>query len=493
NGSPRSLWYYFRLRGGKGERITFEQRELEDVLGVLESRTYALTDPVIKHGDGGEWQRIDTNNVSFDRNPLGYSFSIVPETDTTYIAFSFPYTFSNLESFLRGAGDGSPISLDSIGKTAEGRDFPMMIVGDQAERNQSCCIVTARHHAGEVSGSYVLEGMIDAYLTGREEQGLSRLLLLVFPFVDLDGVESGRYGKDRPPVDFNRDWTAEPEHQEIRLIQRRIKEYAQRHKLLFYADLHAPQPGGTTYIVPARAASSSSDNYRRLWEFANAFEENVSGVSTCRVEDLDPDAINWGGEHYQHNSVQYHAREYGIPALCLETTYHYDSDLKLLNPTVWRQVGRCFGRTVFDGFYLQKEDSKGRSVRVSSRERVWDFWEMVSAPVDAELTERNKSMILESSESGEAFITFRRYMAKEEECRVKVDSRLAEKNFMMRLVTYFYRGRTVFGPLRSVQALVEPGVCELVPGTDIDCLEYTSYRIGVGIKGLKGSLTVTID
>ena len=507
NGSPRSLWYYFRITGGRGKKLCFYQKELEDVLGLFEARTYAFTAPVVKFGEEGQWQRIPVKDIKFESDPIEYTFSFVQKEDIAYVAFSYPYTFKDLVRYIGINRKKEYIALDYIGETAEGRKYPCLKVGPVGNNIEGMVIITARHHAGEVSGSYVLEGIINAYISLLEELGPEKVgaSLLIFPFVDLDGVETGRYGKDRPPVDFNRDWTVYPQHSEIRWIQNHTEKEAAKNTPILYIDLHAPQPGGTTYIVPARASSSKPDHYYMVWDFYGKFEKAIEGTSTCRVQDLDPYAINWGQEMYQHNSVQYHAKYFSIPSFTLETSYHYDSENALLEPDMWRKIGEKFWETCITVFKDSRDHEKSsaelynkntdveKNIRITSGEIVWKNWEMVSLPENVVLEEEGDGLNIFSSEGGNVFITCRRYIQRKEKLSVKASySTEGSRGLDIEIRTYFYKKNIVFEGFTRQWFLIQPGIHTFYSLEDENCNGYDVYRISVKIKNLRGQVRLEI-
>ena len=247
----QSLWFCFRVRGAKGRTLRFNQRGLERVLGIHESRGYAPVCPVFRSG-ASDWARVDSRDVTFTADPLSFSFVHRFDDDEAYFAFCYPYTSDNLAALLASYPSGL-IRVEYPGKSDGGRDFPCLTVGhpeDPGVRN--LVAVIARQHAGEVTGSFALEGMLEALVADSSGAGglLDTTLFVFFPLADIDCVEAGRYGKGQHPVDYNRDWSLAPFHAGIRLMQGVIGGLARRYRLRCVIDLHAPQPGAPSYFVP---------------------------------------------------------------------------------------------------------------------------------------------------------------------------------------------------------------------------------------------------
>lgn len=299
---------------------------MEQVLGVFEKGTYDQVQPVIRHGEEGEWVRVPKEQTKFSIDPPEFHFTVMPEEDTVYIAFCYPYTMENLNHFT--AGRQSPYFKQRIlGKTKKGRDFPMLLIGDTETGTEKQLVVcVARQHAGEVSGSYVLEGIIEAALAETElgRTIRERMVLTAFPFADLDGVEEGRYGKNRPPVDMNRDWSVNPQHPEVKMMQGEIGRLAEQFRYTLFIDIHAPQPGGNSYLIPSKISTMDKSKWHQFWNFYRAFDQAVQPIFTRGLDDFDPGSLNWSSSSYLLVAKQYHSIKYGATGMTMEVSYHRD-------------------------------------------------------------------------------------------------------------------------------------------------------------------------
>lgn len=499
DGSPRSLWFYFRIRGAGGKTITLRQDNMERVLGVVESRTYAMVRPVVREGIDGEWERIPGNHIYFSDSPLYFCFTITPDSDETYVAFSYPYLYGDLEGFIKKY-DSPCIKKVVLGKSGEARDFPMLLLEDTEANNEKKLIVCeARQHAGEVSGSYVLEGFMDAFLSdtdfGRSIR--DKALLAVFPLADIDGVEEGRYGKDRPPVDFNRDWSYYPKHPEIKLMQDAIGGLASRHEFVLFTDLHSPQPGGNSYVIPARLSSIGEEKWNGLWAFAYELEKNLQDVCGFRVMDLDSEYLNWGGANYKFNAVQYIASKYSAASVTLETSYHVDRDGKTLGPEEWREMGRRLLNAAANSYVFGNGIcSQDLNFQVSSVERIWKYWELVNIPENAHINEDGECISIESTGGvGQVWLTYRPMFSKDDNSRgskkIIFDSLLKQKS-QVEIMLYYYKDGVVVKATKPSCVYMEHGRFEYemdthIPG-DID-----DFKASVRIMGLNGKISIRIE
>jgi hypothetical protein len=227
-------------------------------------------------------------------------------------------------------------------QTGEGRDFPLLWLRDDAVTDpRRLCVIVARQHAGEVPGSYVLEGILEGVLEETEAGSWCRknLVFLVVPFVDLDGVAEGRYGKDRPPRDFNRDWCSKPVHPEIRALLPAIDEAARRWPYALFLDLHAPAPHDVSFWLPSRL-SYGTPQWDESWKLGQLIEEHVPEECPVRVEDYPFSALNWSQEMYEQTATYYQPFRYGVLSATMEISYHRHAGGGYVTPEGWRGLGK---------------------------------------------------------------------------------------------------------------------------------------------------------
>jgi hypothetical protein len=317
------------------------------------------------------------------------------------VYFCFPYQREDLKRFV---SEYPAIKTVIIGKTSEGRDYPVLIAGDDGVPGKKLLVASARQHAGETPGSFVLEGFIRAYFG--DDEGAKRLrektVLLVLPMTNLDGVEMGRYGKNAPPEDFNRAWSSATCRMEIREFLDVLEEKLKTYKAGFYVDFHAPGPGDPSYVVPGYARIAGKDQWKRINLFIDLLEELTRDRSSYRRADIAQDHINWGGDNYRLTSKEALIENYGFECLSLETSYHLDCTGRALYPDDWRYMGGKFleatRRVFFEGY-----DRPG--VSTFTREEFWDGWEMTALPRNVTVEARPGFFRVESSGRG-AFAVF---------------------------------------------------------------------------------------
>ncbi|WP_127584827.1 M14-type cytosolic carboxypeptidase [Paenibacillus koleovorans] len=186
--------------------------------------------------DGERWEWL-MERGTYDRTSFTYTFG---ETENrVYFAFCMPYQWADYRRFLQRKDVQAGLRQEVLTRSRQGNEVPLLVLGpDQAKHRM---LLTCRHHACESSASYVLEGVMDAFL---QDPTAGRLLqdcqVHIVPFVDLDGVEQGDQGKSRAPHDHNRDYIEQPIYPETAAVM----EYVRKLQPDVAIDLHAPWKWG---------------------------------------------------------------------------------------------------------------------------------------------------------------------------------------------------------------------------------------------------------
>ncbi len=396
--SNRTCWFCFRVRGGKGRDMTFHQEKMERTLEVNIYGTYAVVRPVVRE-EGGEWKRLSSENVTYDRESLDFSFRYTPESDETYFAFCYPYQLSDLKAFFAGYRGNEHVREISLGRTYENREYPAYILGcDDEKPGKKLVFLKSRQHSGETSGSFVLEGVMQQILAddalGRALR--EKALFFVVPMVHLDGVENGHYGKDAPPVDFNRDWRRNSKRQEIRAIVSKLDELTRKYPMVVSADFHSPHPGGPSHIMPARFSDLGKDGWDRMCQFRAYVEELMEPFSSNRVCDLEDIYFSWPKENYPFMESTYCKTAWGADGFIAEIAYHCDRTGRPIGPEQWNKMGHAYARAIYDIWLNEEFHYDYDPATLPNLEKTWDQWAMVAIPENITIQEDGDELLLEA-------------------------------------------------------------------------------------------------
>ncbi len=268
-------WFYwgFRVRGAQGRSLTFTFSGRSPI---------GVRGPAVSVDGGRSWSWLGAEAVK--EGSFRYDFPA--DAQETRFCFAIPYLEQNLQEFLATHKDSPSLLVQELCKTPRGRGVERLHVGRLDGRAPHRVLLTARHHACETMGNYVLEGILetaladnhDGYWFGRNVE------ILAIPFMDKDGVEEGDQGKNRIPRDHNRDYIGKSIHASVAALRTFVPNWADG-RLAAAFDLHCPYMSGphneAIYIV----GSSDESMWRRQQEFGRLLETIQSGPLIYRASD----------------------------------------------------------------------------------------------------------------------------------------------------------------------------------------------------------------
>jgi predicted deacylase len=179
--------------------------------------------------------------------------------------------------------------------------------------------LTARHHAGETPGSWALDGLLRH--VAADKRLYDPLVWWAVPFVDLDDVIAGSYGKDPFPHDCNRAYgPGGPRRPEASAIEPDLRRFKEAAKGMFFADLHAPGHGEQNSYVPLRGWDADSPINPIAEEFANRFQAAQPADLRSTVAHITPKP--GGNSRYPGLCSNRWASEVlNVDAVCVEVSY----------------------------------------------------------------------------------------------------------------------------------------------------------------------------
>lgn len=307
-------WFYwaFCIEGAGNRTLRFH----------MQQNRLGYWGPAISH-DLKSWRWLEHS----EGDSFIYSFS--ENENKVYFAHSLlyhPERFSELVKELS-------INVFELCKSRKKRSVPACLMGSG---NRSV-ILTARHHACESTGSYVLEGVLRELAL----QPISDARILCVPFVDYDGVVDGDQGKARKPHDHNRDYSPKgsiyPETSAIR-------SYADTYGCHYGFDFHSPwHKGGendTFFIVRPDAEKEA-----RTERFSRILEKQITPRSMHYVTENDHrPSVGWNRPSFAFGYTMMHRAECEL-AHSFESAYFGTADNKT-TPEGLIELGRCYARAI---------------------------------------------------------------------------------------------------------------------------------------------------
>lgn len=211
--------------------------------------------------EGRSWFR-DGYSISYRQNhiqrenrghasyyTLSFTYDFHYDNDTVYFAYSYPYTYSDLNNYLTQllADEQKQqfVSRKVCCKTIAQNNFDMITItsndmqvasppqpliqpplllmsppplfmssltrpglGAKLKDKRRGIVFLARQHPGEITGSYMMEGVLD-FLTGTSVEAeylRQHCVFKLFPMLNIDGVVHGNNRCSLAGVDLNRRW-----------------------------------------------------------------------------------------------------------------------------------------------------------------------------------------------------------------------------------------------------------------------------------------------
>ena len=339
--SPQPMWFHVEAANTRGRPVRFVWLNADQALG---SPKQMENDTPVLRADDGPWLRCTNTEILenvYGRRALAFDSDGVGEAVSA--ALCYPYSSADLEETLRETD--APVERRILGVTGQGRAIPGLRIASPKQGNDAGVYIVARQHAGETPGSWVLDGIIRAL--AQEQAGVEHIDWWIAPFVDLDGVENGDYGKDAAPYDFNRDWDILPMRPEVVCISRDMAAFKERYASRLMLDLHAPGHGEDGLWVYVPNAQQPAERREAVQSFADslvgAFPELDAAALTREANYLSRGKANatlctWAWEQLDRT-----------PCVSLETSYQTLGG-RTLDIAGYREVGNRIVSAILNWF-----------------------------------------------------------------------------------------------------------------------------------------------
>ncbi|MDR2981655.1 MAG: hypothetical protein LBV12_05345 [Puniceicoccales bacterium] len=224
-------WFHWRFQ--LGELVPGERWRVE----FTDGEVVGLFGPAAKFG-GAPWSYL---GKASRLSGSAFEFDVPSDCHSAEFAFSVPYDPSDWQTFCESYKHLPFLLTGILCHTPKDRDVPFLQIG--REDAHGMMVLTARHHACETTGNYLLEGILENFLSRDIPllyPVLQRYKLFVVPFMDMDGVVDGDQGKSRRPHDHNRDYTDNPIYASVAALQEAVRNQRD----LIALDCHSPDKWG---------------------------------------------------------------------------------------------------------------------------------------------------------------------------------------------------------------------------------------------------------
>ncbi len=289
--------------------------------------------------DGKAWKPIA---AQYDKTANQLTVDLPMPVGRVFLARLEPYRLSDLEELKRRIADSPEVTIETIGRTVEGRELEIISVGSPSAPHR--VLLRARAHPWETGGNWVIEGLINRLLAkaGEAPDWKSRYQVHIMPLANKDGVVRGRTRFNSRGYDLNRQWDAPadpalaPENAALEAWLERMIASGKRPGLAIdlhndeYGKLHLSRPddGGDRYL--AQMSRFEELLRRHTW-----FSEGATAPSF-----RNPGSFGEGLWSRYH-----------IPACVLELNANQIAKLQRpVDAELWRQMGAGLVDVFFDFF-----------------------------------------------------------------------------------------------------------------------------------------------
>jgi len=312
HGGPECLWFCFRLSGDATGAVRLVLKHMRTMLG---GSVPEAVRPVVRPANG-DWSRLGPGRgEEHPDGQLDVTWIVEPFQGYLDVAFCYPYGREEVDALVR---ETQPYwRADAIGVSQGGR--PIIRLSNRygaKETQRPGLFVVARQHSGETPGSWVLDG----FLRKLAALGEGAPLVWAVPLANIDGVESGDYGKDNFPYDLNRAWGTPPMRHENLVLKADLAQWKARCRPALVLDFHAPGGCETNgiYAYLPRPSGDHDQHDAEATRWADVLKGSLGPEYAAEPFGRVPDyPSRWGTPALTECA----AREHHVCALAIETPY----------------------------------------------------------------------------------------------------------------------------------------------------------------------------
>jgi len=337
---PQPLWFFFRLEELTGKKVRIK---LANSYQCLCPDSWADNHPVFRQ-ENGEWQRVKHVEESWtESHRMDTWFEVPLEGSTLEFAFCYPYQQTQLMKTL----EECPVfKKEMIGYSAMERPIWRVYnaIGKEAQGKPGVCFL-ARQHSGEVTGAWVMDGIL-RYLASEEgRELLERFNWWFVPMVDVDGVEEGFYGKDQIWKDLNRAWHPSfPTRLELVAVQRDLCYFHENCGGNLMLDLHGPAHRERDCYFTV--AYETNDEHRaQLRALQAAINSDLDKDGRQHVDFIEKKAGSNTSSQSGMTGADY-ARHIGMNGCTIEINYQGERSGYNYEICDYRRIGRAVAKAV---------------------------------------------------------------------------------------------------------------------------------------------------
>ena len=255
-------WFYFSIQNAKRGRkykfniVNYLKQDSLYNHGML-PLFYSTNDALTK---GQGWIRSGTDVCYYRNNikrkggsyyTLTFTFEVAHDNDVCYFAYSYPYTYTNLQNYLNNLEKDKVRSQylrrrvlcnDLAGNSCDALTITSFAGDPSALKTRKGIVLTARVHPGESNSSWIIKGVID-FLTGSSIESKvlrENFIFKIVPMLNPDGVINGNYRCALSGSDLNRKWHNPniKTHPTIFHTKKMVLQFQKEREVVLFCDFH---------------------------------------------------------------------------------------------------------------------------------------------------------------------------------------------------------------------------------------------------------------
>ncbi|XP_043915139.1 cytosolic carboxypeptidase 2-like [Protopterus annectens] len=260
--NKHTQWYYFRVQNMKAGvlyRFTIVNFMKSNSLYNLGMKPLMYSEREVQTRNVG-WQRVGSgikyykNSVTDEGRSLysmTWTFQFPHDDDTCYFSHCYPYTYSDLQSYLLNVANNAVLSqfckVRVLCRSLAGNMVYILTITSPSQNPYMATakkgvVVTARIHPGETTGSWMMKGFLDFILGDSADAHLLRKMFVfkVVPMLNPDGVIVGNYRCSLAGRDLNRNYQTllKDAFPCVWHTKNMIRRLIEERDVVLYCDLH---------------------------------------------------------------------------------------------------------------------------------------------------------------------------------------------------------------------------------------------------------------
>lgn len=288
--------------------------------------------------DRKNWEAVGTKKLP--------GFELMTEftmkEDSVFVVRMPPYTISDLEDLKKRITKSSLVRISNIGKTIEKRPLEIIQLGDLSAPFH--IILRARAHPWEAGGNWVIEGLINEFISRNNPEWQKTFCVHIMPMANKDGVARGMTRFNLKGKDMNRNWDkmSDPELcPEKYVFERYIQGLAEKGIIpVLGIDFHNDDYGGINLAGHSKDDMKFIENMKL---FEKLMREHTSFSEQVRYSWITP------GQQQSHILFQDGLlQRFGIEGMVFELNANRIGSLnKMPSEYDWKE----FGKNLNEVFY----------------------------------------------------------------------------------------------------------------------------------------------